>query len=465
MTPKRRRPRLWSAAMSLRSLLKKGLRRLRDLRTRASLRRLAGQGALVLAPTWRFPNPTHTFVHEDMLGLAALASRLGAATVVLCGEVASAEGLSKRYRPLVRRARIVETVRAGNRRDLAGLDHELPGRVDAFLQRVAAATGRRLAELREDELVLRAATFTRLCQLAKVRYLHSWFCYDQSFQAMFAAQVLGVPRGLACFTDHVLADHPLKLVPLQLATADLVLATSARTRHELLQLGGDGLDEKLLVKPIGVDGEPLRAVRAARAAGPFTLVSICRIEPKKGLGTLVEAVARLRALGHDVRARLHGGIDEGHAESRAEAARLRAQIAGLGLGEACLLAGALANAAVPAALAAAHTFVAPYVELASGDKDGVPTALLEAMAAGRAIVASRAGAIPEAITDGVDGLLLPPSDVAALVQAVLRLLGEPALGPRLGAAAAARFDASFDVRVTERACHERVEALLSRSTR
>ena len=55
----------------------------------------------------------------------------------------------------------------------------------------------------------------------------------------------------------------------------------------------------------------------------------------------------------------------------------------------------------------AHVFVAPFVETESGDKDGVPTSVLEAMAAGLAIVATDAGSIREAIEDGLDGVIVP----------------------------------------------------------
>jgi colanic acid/amylovoran biosynthesis glycosyltransferase len=317
-------------------------------------------------------------------------------------------------------------------------------------------------------MIGRAATFTRLCELARARYLQSWFFYDLSFMAMFAAQVLGIPRGISCHVDHELDDHPWKLVPLQLATADLVLAISDRTREELLRRGMLDLAGRLLVKRVGVDATSLRPLRGRRfdrpatADKPFELVSVCRIEPKKGLLTLVDACDLLRARGRAVRVRLVGGADPGNPTSAAYAAELRGRIAGRSLSNVVVEAGAIGNDGIPAALASADAFVAPYVELDSGDKDGIPTAVLEAMAAGLPIVGTSAGAMREAVADGREGILVPQRDAGALAGAIEALAADPAARSRLGVGAAARFDAEFDCRVTERELHARVRALLAR---
>ena len=220
----------------LRAWLKRCLRRWRDRRTRRRLRRAAGSGRVVaVISTWEFPNPTHTFVLQDMLGLRAAGCELA----VLCGERVQAPDLAARFRPLVEHLAIVETLGDVHRADFAQLERDHADRLQAFLGRLAVATGRAVEDLRREPLVLRAATFTRLVELSGARCLQSWFCYDGSFLAMFAAQVLGLPRVLSCYVDHVLDDHPMKCVPLQLATADLVLATSERTRRELLASGGE----------------------------------------------------------------------------------------------------------------------------------------------------------------------------------------------------------------------------------
>lgn len=439
---------------SMRAWLKRCLRRWRDRCTRRRLRRAAASGRVVaVVSTWEFPNPTHTFVLQDMLGLRAAGFELA----VFCGERVPAPDLAARFRPLVEPLAIVETLGDVHRADFAQLERHHRDRLQAFLARLAAATGRAVEDLRQEPLVLRAATFTRLVELSGARWLQSWFCYDGSFLAMFAAQVLGLPRVLSCYVDHVLDDHPMKCVPLQLATADLVLATSERTRHELLAIGGAAGAAKILVKRIGVDATTLRALRGTRRAmDPLVIVSVCRLEPKKGLSTLVDAAAVLRQRGRRCRIRLVGGPDRRQAGSEAYEASLRQRVVDAGLQDVVEFVGAIAHDRLAEVLGAAAVFAAPYVELPSGDKDGMPTSVIEAMAAGLPVVATRSGSLPEVVRDDETGLLVPPGDAGALAAALERLLDDASLRGRLGQAAAARFDREFDHRVVDRAWHDRL---------
>ena len=96
---------------------------------------------------------------------------------------------------------------------------------------------------------------------------------------------------------------------------------------------------------------------------------------------------------------------------------------------------------VPDLLAAAHVYAMPSLW------EGLPMALLEAMFAGKAIVASRASGIPEAIDEGKEGLLADPGDEVQLATALGRLLADPALRHRLGAAARSRAETEFSAAV------------------
>jgi glycosyltransferase involved in cell wall biosynthesis len=88
-----------------------------------------------------------------------------------------------------------------------------------------------------------------------------------------------------------------------------------------------------------------------------------------------------------------------------------------------------------AALQAADVAAVPSVVDRAGNVDGLPNALLEALAAGRPVIASRVAGIPDVVTHGRDGLLVAPKDVAGLAAAVLRLRDDAALRARLGSAA------------------------------
>jgi glycosyltransferase involved in cell wall biosynthesis len=102
------------------------------------------------------------------------------------------------------------------------------------------------------------------------------------------------------------------------------------------------------------------------------------------------------------------------------------------------LAGRFSRVEIRDALAVADIAVVPSVIDSKGNVDGLPNSLLEAMAAGQAIVASRVAGIPDVITDGVTGILVPPGDPAALREALTRLAQDPARRAELGAFAADR---------------------------
>lgn len=159
----------------------------------------------------------------------------------------------------------------------------------------------------------------------------------------------------------------------------------------------------------------------AAAGEPDEVLFVGRLHRQKGVDTLVRAVPLLPA---GCRVTLAGDGPERGA--------LRRLAAELGVADRVRVTGFLPHREVPGLLAAARVAVLPsrYEELG--------TALVEAMAAGRPVVASRVGGIPELVRDGVDGLLVPPGDPVALAAAIGRLLADPALAAELGANGRAR---------------------------
>ena len=91
----------------------------------------------------------------------------------------------------------------------------------------------------------------------------------------------------------------------------------------------------------------------------------------------------------------------------------------------------------------AHLFLHPSEMTGAGDREGIPNALLEGMASGLPAVATWHGGIPEAVSDGANGLLVPEKSPADLAAAVLRLMADPALLERLSREAGASMEANF----------------------
>jgi colanic acid/amylovoran biosynthesis glycosyltransferase len=336
--------------------------------------------------------------------------------------------------------------------------------VASLLEKLAGATGLSPEALLNESIVRTGFTFARHVELAGALYLHTYFFYDQSFLGLIAGYLLQVPRGVTAYADHMLSDYRFKCVPLHLELADIVVATSRRIKAELGAIGGGRFDDKIIVKPNGIDVArfPVIAPEARLAAGGVPeLIAVNRIEPKKGLIHLIDAMGLLKARGVAARLNLVGGADV-HTPSSADCYRqLLARIDQLQLGDAVVLHGVKQQHEFAPLMARSRLFVAPYVEVNTGDKDGIPTAVLEAMSSGLPVVATDAGSLHECVADGVEGIAVPQRDPERLAEAIERLLTDHALFTRMSHAARQRAVSEFDIHVTELKLHERIRVRLA----
>jgi glycosyltransferase involved in cell wall biosynthesis len=166
------------------------------------------------------------------------------------------------------------------------------------------------------------------------------------------------------------------------------------------------------VVPMGVEA----AQPTPPPTGRFTVLFLGRLVPIKGLDVLLQAAAALP----ESRFILAGEGPE--RERLARALPTNAE-----------LCGSLGGPAKARALAQSHVVCVPSIELLSGRTEGAPVVVTEALAAGRPVVASRTGGLPETVGDA--GLLVPPGDPAALALALARLSQDPVLYARLCASA------------------------------
>ena len=252
-----------------------------------------------------------------------------------------------------------------------------------------------------------------------------------------------IPRARTVFTLHDTAyllfpQHHLPrnriflrlMMPRFLRQADRIIAVSENTRREALR-SYDLDPERIDVIPEGVD-ERFRAdvdpgaveeIRGRYALPPRFVLSIGTIEPRKNLATLLEAFVAVRGRHPDVGLVIAGGRGWMY-ESFFE--RLRQ----LGLERDAVLTGYVPDGDVPALLNAAEVFAFP------SEFEGFGLPPLEAMACGVPVLSSNAASLPEVVGDA--GVLLPPRDVRAWVQALDSLLGDPAPRAELRAAGLAR---------------------------
>lgn len=185
-------------------------------------------------------------------------------------------------------------------------------------------------------------------------------------------------------------------------------------------------------------------------ADPVRFVTIGRAVAKKGFDDLLDALSRLPCTLHWRLTHIGGGEMLKALQQQAET---------LGLGERIIWAGPKAQDDVVATLREADLFVLPSKQAGNGDRDGLPNVVMEAASQGLPIVATDFAGIPEFVRPGVEGLLVPPGDPAALAAALQELARSPERRAALGEAAFARLDSSFSAS----AGLDRIAALLHAS--
>jgi colanic acid/amylovoran biosynthesis glycosyltransferase len=207
-----------------------------------------------------------------------------------------------------------------------------------------------------------------------------------------------------------------------LRRAGAVTAMNADMTARLVAQGAPA--QATYVMPMGADVELVRAAAAGERRVPGRILFAGRLVEKKGLAVLLDALRRVGTPGWSLEV-----VGDGPLRRRLEAAS-----AGLPV----TFRGALPRAELARAYGHSEVVVVPSVAAASGDQDGLPVALLEAMAAGCAVVASRIAGIDAAVVDGDSGLLVPPGDAGALAAALDGLLADPDRRAKLGVAASTR---------------------------
>ena len=406
---------------------------------------------------WGFPIYSQTFVYQE---LSQLIGR-GFNVRFLYSKLNPRDHLPSQFSRLWRAKRKLVLHPAVCKHDYEYFARRIPDKVETLVEQLCRASGMPPQQIRTHYHFLQAFAFTRMVEACRPDYLHSYFFYEGTLFTFVASYLLGIPRGVSCYTDHMLDDYALKVVQLHLQQCSLVVATSERIKRELIRIAPGCDPGRIIVKPNAINSErfPFVERQDPGTGQPYRLICVSRIEPKKGTLYLIEAVRRLLDKGIKVNLHLLGGVDDNLA-SKEYARAVDLKIQELRLGGLIRLEGRKGESEIQRLLKASHLFVAPFVETESGDKDGIPTALLEAMSSGLAAVATDAGSIAEVIDDGLNGVLVAQHDAGALAIAIESLLLDPARRQRLGREAALKIRQHFDVGVCERVFHDRLRVVV-----
>jgi len=416
-----------------------------------------GRPRVIATACWEFPIYSQTFVYEELTQLALAGFPL---RFIYCKDNPDVP-LSARFARLWKSRHKMLHSPAIHEHNFHYYSRTKPEKLRSLVELLSSASGLVANEIIQHKHFQQGLTFTRLAQAWRADYVHSYFFYEGTLSALIAAYLLDIPRGISCYADHMLDDYELKIVPTHLEHSDVVVATSRRIRQELTQMIPELDHSHVFVKPNAVDVKQLERAPQNSNGSVCRLICVSRIEPKKGLLDLVEAVARLRESGHTVILQLVGAPELGDEASEKYAEDLRQRIEALDLGSIVRLEGRKNLDEVTAHLSQADIFVAPFVETERGDKDGIPTSLLEAMASSLPTVVTDAGSITEVIRHDRDGIIVPQRSPGAMAEAIAGLISDPERQRRLARSALSRVREKFDVSVCEPRFHERIRTALS----
>jgi len=260
-------------------------------------------------------------------------------------------------------------------------------------------------------------------------HLHVHFATPAAAVGLLAKTMFPIGFSFTVHGPDELYDAPGYRLTEKIAGADFVLCISHYARSQMMKLSPLAHWGKFEISRLGVDTERF-APRAAKTPGdPFELVCVGRLVAAKGQHILLDALAALRTEGRRVHLTLVGqGPDM---ES------LKAQSSRLGLGETVTMTGAVNQDAILDYYLRSDAFVLPSFA------EGLPVVLMEAMALGVPCITTHITGVPEMIRDGIEGLLVAPSDVEGLTRAIARLMDKPELGKALAQTGRSRILAEY----------------------
>lgn len=258
-------------------------------------------------------------------------------------------------------------------------------------------------------------------------HLHNHFSNPSCTVAMLASELSGIPFSFTAHGPEEFFRPYENALSEKIARARLVVAISHFCRSQLMVFAAPAQWDKISIVHCGID--PELYLGTPRETFGKRVVFVGRLTPEKGGPLLLEAFAQVFAAHPDARLTVVG---DGPQRAALEA---RARV--LGLVEAVTFAGFCNQAQVAACLSKSDMLVLPSFA------EGVPVVLMEAMAAGLPTIASRVAGVPELVREGETGFVVPPGDLDTLANRLGRLMSDPNLCRRMGAAGRAVVNADY----------------------
>ena len=269
-----------------------------------------------------------------------------------------------------------------------------------------------------------------------VGHLHAHFATAPTLVAMFVSELTGIPYTFTAHARDIYVDTQHRLLRKEIDQARAVVTVSEYNREYLKREISPSSNGKIhcIYNGLDLDDFDFHWPRASDP-GPPVILSVARLIRKKGLEDLIQAAAILKQRGRVFKMEIVGSGPLRNA--------LENQVSQLSLSDCVKFSGAQPQESVSAAYGRASIFALPCIVTEDGDRDGIPTVVLEAMASGVPVVSTPVSGIPELIDSFRDGVLVPPNDPFTLAHALDLLLSDPELRDYLARSARVKIESEF----------------------
>jgi glycosyltransferase involved in cell wall biosynthesis len=372
-----------------------------------------------------FPRLSETFVMGDLLGLEAAGARLHVFSlrrpeVELAHEAVQHLRARVEYLPEIPGRQLRLLLRAIQ----VALFARDPRRFTRGLAEIYASPDYSRARLQQALLLAR-----RLDRIGSPPlYVH--FAHKPATVGRFAALLLGLPFAISAHAVDIWIT-PVPELRAKFRDARLVLCCYEEAFDYVREIADGTARVELAPHGVVIPPQPSRAEQS-----PPVLLSVGRLVEKKGFDTVIRAARVMCDQGLEFEVRIAG---DGPLWPS-----LQRLVNELDLAGTVRFLGPLTIQELEPQYAAAAAFVLACRVGSDGNRDGLPNTVLEAMARGLPVVSTTLASVAEAVTDGEHGLLAPADDHSALAAALARLLNDPDLRSRLGAAARVRVLERYD---------------------
>lgn len=395
----------------------------------------------------RFPTVTETFILREMIEMERQAQPVRVVPMIrenprVIHEAAKPWVGRALYTPFLSLPILLANIRVMLRRPL---------RYFGLLARL------KLGTLTSPEVFVRTlAVFPKSVYLAEqltregIRHVHAHYATHPSTMALIIASLSDITFSFTVHAHDIQVNRAL--LRWKLRETRFVRSISDFNRRFLEELYPAEAAGKIDVIHVGIEPQPYEenGQRIQPPAGPPKILCVAAHKPYKGLPVLIEACRILRDRGVSFVCDIVGdGPMRAELESMIRAAELEPIVR---------IAGARPQEEVTRMMAEASVFALPSIIASDGQMEGIPVALMEALASARPVVTTAISGIPELVEHEVNGLLVPAGDAAAFAAALERVLRDPAMRAEMGRQGQRKVRAEF----TQEQCTRMLVARLDR---